>query len=72
MNRHKAQLYIVEARDDEGKLLSGEHTPPFVTASERQLFDYYFAKHPDAHHATWEELRAYFREHKWSIRERYW
>ena len=62
---------MVEARHPDGSLnVKGE--TPFLFVTENQLFDYFFSQHNEAKHASWEELRKFFAEHGWYIREKTW
>lgn len=68
----KATVYIVEARDSAGALIvDGSNPPPFVTASRRQLFEYYWDNSHDFQ-ASWQEVEHWFRHKGWHIRSKEW
>lgn len=72
VKRSKAELYLVEPRDSAGALLTdGSNPPPFVTASRRQLFEYYWDQTNDLH-GSWSEVEHWFRHKGWHIRKREW
>ena len=66
--------YIVEARNEDGTLNLKAQQPPsnLLNASEDDLFRPFFAAHPAAQSASWDEVRAWYKEKGWTIRERYW
>ena len=68
----KATIYLVEARDSAGALITdGSNPPPFVTASRRQLFEHYWDNSQDFH-GTWQDVEQWFRFKGWYIRKKEW
>lgn len=64
--------YIVERRDADGNLDFRGKQPPFIEATERQLFDYYFRHHPHKQSASQEEIREWYAAQGWSYRPKTW
>ena len=67
------EVYVVEARNPDGTLnLKGEQ-PPFITATEDELFDLYFKHNPDgASSVSLETIAKWYRSKGWVYRVKTW
>ena len=65
------QVFVVEGRKPDGSL-DVKNEPPFLYATMRQLFDYYFRKHPQADKAAQEEILKWYNSKGWYYRPKTW
>jgi hypothetical protein len=75
--RYNEATFIMEARDDQGQLLLGDHPQPpswMLKCTENQIADYYFRMSGrDEDSVTMETIAKWFRETRsWFWRRRYW
>ncbi len=68
-----AKLYVVEARDHNGSLITEPgKQPPFAQASAAQLHDYYHEHSGSAVDVSFEKMQLWYEAKGWFIRSRTW
>lgn len=73
MSSTTRNLYM-EARDENGKLLLGNHPqPPFSVCSENEIANYYFQHSGDmSRSANLNTIYGWFNERNWRVRAKTW
>jgi len=72
-----AKLFIVEPRNIDGSLNVKDENNCFQTfnvegVTENQIFDYYFRIFPALYSDSWTNVRKFFANKGWYIREKNW
>lgn len=66
-------MYVVEARDEDGKLiLDKDRQPPFTVASDAQLWEYFYNNNPGNHTTSPERRDEWYVSKGWHIRKKTW
>lgn len=66
------KTFVVEKRKADGTLDFSEPQPPFITATEDQLCDYWFRKNPDAPNPDIKDVYAWYHAQGFMTRPKTW
>lgn len=66
------QKFVLEKRHADGSLDFSLPQPPFITATEHQIWHYFYKKNPDVPNSTLAQAYAWYKEQGFEIRPKTW
>lgn len=68
----RQMMYVLENRDENGKMVFDGPRPPFSVASQNRIFDLFFDHNQEVDSAEWGEVVEWLKTKGWSVRPKTW